>query len=171
MDCAVYLVPKIFLVPDIQPLYIIPFSDNVCDKSGKLCHCIIPVSDNVRDISGQLPCRIFWICVWHIRKTVSLYQPFFRQCLWHIRPNTLSKAAMEGKKGKKRRKKVIGELVATTLLPINCLMATNCNAAAHANFLTMCVTYHKSCINSSSHFQNNVCDNSKSYYFLAMHDV
>ena len=67
----------------------IQFSDNVCDKSGKLCHCIIPVSDNVRDISGQLPSQIFWQCVWHIRKTVSLYHPIFRQCPWHIRSNTL----------------------------------------------------------------------------------
>ena len=84
--------------------FIIPFSDNLCDKSGKLCHCIIPVSDNVRDISGQLPCQIFWICVWHIRKSVSLYHPIFRRCLWHIRP-TLSKVATEKKKGGREKRK------------------------------------------------------------------
>ena len=33
---------------------IIQFSNNVCDKSGDLYHCIIPFSDNVCDISGQL---------------------------------------------------------------------------------------------------------------------
>ena len=81
-----------------QDNLIIQFSDKVCDKSGKLCHCIIPVSDNVRDISGQLLSQIFWQCVWHIRKTVSLYHPIFRQCLWHIRPTTLPKLATEKKK-------------------------------------------------------------------------
>ena len=80
---------------------IIQFSDNVCDKSDELCHCIIPFSDNVRDISGQLPCQIFWQCVWHIRTTVSsCIIPFsnnvcdisgqipckiFWQCVWLIR--------------------------------------------------------------------------------------
>ena len=86
----------------------IQFSDNVCDKSGKLCHCIIPVSDNVRDISGQLPSQIFWQCVWHIRKTVSLYHPIFWQCLWHIRPTTLSKVVMEKKESGKSRKTSFG---------------------------------------------------------------
>ena len=89
-----------------QDNLIIQFSDKVCNKSGKLCHCIIPVSDNVRDISGQLflLSKIFWQCVWRIRKTVSLYHPIFRQCLWHIRLSTLSKVATEKKKGEKKKR-------------------------------------------------------------------
>ena len=89
-----------------QDNLIIQFSDKVCNKSGKLCHCIIPVSDNVRDISGQLflLSKIFWQCVWRIRKTVSLYHPIFRQCLWHIRLSTLSKVATEKKKGGKKKR-------------------------------------------------------------------
>ena len=35
-----------------QVNYLVKFSDNVCDISGQLCHCIIPFSDNVCDISG-----------------------------------------------------------------------------------------------------------------------
>ena len=34
------------------------FSNNLCDISGQLYHCIIPFSDNVRDTSSQLPCQI-----------------------------------------------------------------------------------------------------------------
>ena len=85
-----------------QDNFIIPFSDNVCDKSGEPCHCINPFSDNVRDISGQLPCQILWQCVWHIRTTVSHYHPIFWQCLWHIRPTTLSNVAMEKKESETR---------------------------------------------------------------------
>ena len=59
-----------------QDNLIIPFSDNVCDKSGKLCHCIIPVSDNVRDISGQLPCQIFWICVTYQENSITVSSHF-----------------------------------------------------------------------------------------------
>ena len=110
-----------------QDNLIIPFSDNVCDKSGKLCHCIIPFSDNVRDISGQLPCQIFWICVWHIRKTVSLYQPFFRQCLWHIRPTTCQRLRRRKKRGE-RKEKITAVRVTTTMLPVDRLTATDCNA-------------------------------------------
>ena len=91
-----------------QDNLIIQFSDKVCDKSGKLCHCIIPVSDNVRDISGQLPCQMFWIFVWHIRKTVSLYHPIFRWCLWHMRPTT--NTAMEKKESEKIETQAVAEI-------------------------------------------------------------
>ena len=37
-----------------QVNYLVKFSDNVCDISGWLYHCIIPFSDDVCDISGQL---------------------------------------------------------------------------------------------------------------------
>lgn len=38
-----------------------------------------------------------------------------------------------GETEKKKRKKMM-EIVATILLPVNCLTATNCNAAVYSNF-------------------------------------
>ena len=60
-------------------------------KSLNLDIWIVLFSNNVCDISGQLPYQIFWQCVWQIRRTVSLYHPIFRQCPWHIRSTTLLK--------------------------------------------------------------------------------
>ena len=45
--------------------------------------------------------------------------------------------------------KITAEIVATAALPVDHLMATNCNAAACAYFLTMGVTYHEKCITLS----------------------
>ena len=42
-----------------------------------------------------------------------------------------------------RLAKITAEIVATVALPVDHLMATNCNAAGCAYFLTMGVTYHK----------------------------
>ena len=42
-----------------------------------------------------------------------------------------------------RLAKITAEIVATVALPVDHLMATNCNTAACAYFLTMGVTYHK----------------------------
>ena len=39
--------------------------------------------------------------------------------------------------------KITAEIVATAALPVGHLIATDCNAAACAYFLTMGVTYHK----------------------------
>ena len=36
---------------------------------------------------------------------------------------------------KKKEKKIMAEIVATTSLPVDRLTATDCNAAAHANLL------------------------------------
>ena len=146
-------------------IWIVLFSNNVCDISGQLpyqifwqcvwrikstlssnfltmcvtyqANCItvsshfpttsvtyqvnylVKLSDNVCDISSQPYHPIFWQCVWHIRRTVSLHHPIFRQCLWRIR--------------------------STTLL----------------NFRTMCVTYQ---VNLIIQFYDNVCDKSGELY-------
>ena len=45
--------------------------------------------------------------------------------------------------------KITAEIVATAALLVDHLMATNCNTAACAYFLTMGVTYHENCITLS----------------------
>ena len=129
-----------------QDNLIIPFSDNVCDKLGKLGHCIIPVSDNVRDISYLVK---FSEYVCDISGKLHNCVIPFSDNVCDISGQLLCQRLQQRKR---RRKKVTAELVGTKSLPVNGLTATNCNAATHANFLTMCVTYHKNCINSLSHF-------------------
>ena len=152
-----------------QDNLIIQFSDNVCDKSSKLCHRIIPFYDNVCDISGKPPCQIFWQCVWHIRMTVSLYHPIFRQCLWHIRPTTLSKVATEKKKGKKEESnwRTGGHYIVASQRPNGDQLQRRRSCQFSENVCDVSQELYQFIIP----FSDNVRDISKSYYFLAIHDV
>ena len=57
--------------------------------------------------------------------------------------------------------KITVEIVATAALPVDHLMATDCNAAACAYFLTMGVTYQT---DKLCKFSNNLCDISGQLY-------
>ena len=142
-----------------QDNLIIPFSDNVCDKSSKLCHCSIPISDNVCDRSTTLS-NFLRMCVTYQENCITV------SSLFPTISGQLSCQATEKKKGGERKEKITAVRVTTTTLPFNRLTATHCNAATCAFFLKMGMTYHKNCITSNKPSQSVDCVQIIFFYFL-----
>ena len=162
---------------------IIQFSDNLCDKSGELYHCIKPFSDNVCDISGQLPFSIFWQCVWHINLTLS--SNFLTMCVTNqancitvsshfptmsvtYQVNYLVKFSDNVCDASSQPYHLIFWQCVSQIrqtVSLNHSIFRQClwhiRSTTLLNFLTMCVTYQ---FNLIIQFSDNVCDKSGKLY-------